>query len=129
MITVLVIVIVPASVALISVSFRLWTQAKGGKPVLAIYLAIILLSLLLSVTRVSVVPGGPFISLHAEVLPVLGCLTLMIVAVRTLCQYSTIRLIGVFLMAMAAAGIAGLIIGNIITFWRDHYPRGTIVGW
>jgi hypothetical protein len=126
---VFVIVIVAASVALPLASSRLWIQAKSGKAPFAIYPAIILLSLLLYATRVWVVPGGPFISVHAEVLPVLGCLTLMIVAVRTFRQYSRIRRIGVFLMAVAAAGLGGFVIANIISFWRDYYLRGAIVGW
>ena len=117
------------SALLILVSFRLCKQTKCGKPSFGILLAVIFLSALSYSTRGWMVPGGPFVSIHAEALPILSCLTVMVVAVRKLRHFSIVGRIGLYVIAMAAAGIAGVMLAGIVSFWREYYPRGEIFGW
>ena len=120
---------ITASVGLIWILEKLWLQAGRGRPFIIIYLAVVILSALLSLTRTWIVPGGPFVSIHAEFLPVVACASVMALAVRRLLEYSVGQCVALFLIACAAAGIIGFIIENMISFWRNPFARGAMLGW
>jgi hypothetical protein len=118
-----------AAIALFWAAGKVWKRSNRDKLSFGIYLSIVLLSLVLYVTRIWVVPGGPFVSIHGEVVPIYGCVTVMIAAVRAVRRASILGRIGLYFTAATVASISGFMIGNVVSFWRDNYPRGTILGW
>ena len=94
-----------------------------------ICLTLILISLLLVATDVKVIPGGPFVSVHGEVFPVLCCMAVLFFVAREFRLATTARRIGLSFLALGSACIIVLVIQIIVSFCHDRFARGTLVGW
>jgi len=91
--------------------------------------ALVVFSSLLLATDGKVIPGGPFVSIHAEILPVLCCLAVLFFAAQDFRTSSTIRRIGFSILALVSLGNIGLIVWFIMGFCQNRFARGDLVGW
>jgi len=96
---------------------------------MGICLALVLVSLLLVVTDVKVVPGGPFVSVHAEIIPCLCCLAVLFFVVRDFRAASIGRRVVLSFLALVSAGIIALVSQIVISFCLDRFSRGALIGW
>ena len=104
------------------------TAASQSKSHVRICLTLILVSILL-VTDGKIVPGGPFVSVHAEIVPVMCCLAVLFYVVRDFRAASIGRRIGLSFLALGSVGVIALVIQTIVSFCQDRFARGTLVGW
>ncbi|MCX6926811.1 MAG: hypothetical protein NT154_26945 [Verrucomicrobia bacterium] len=90
---------------------------------------IVALSGILIATTGRLIPGGPFVSLHSDVFPVVGCIALLAFgAVGFRFISAERRLVLVFAM-LASIGLIGVVVTNVLAFWRDPFARGALFAW
>jgi len=75
------------------------------------------------------IPGGPFVSVHAEILPVVCCMTVLFFVVRNFRAASIASRVGLLFSALISAGIILLVVEFIASFCRDRFARGALFGW
>ncbi|MBL8849326.1 MAG: hypothetical protein JNG89_06560 [Planctomycetaceae bacterium] len=73
-----------------------------------------------------IVPGGPFISLTGEALPIALFAASIVTAVRGL-RRSPVWLLLAAWSVLSAAGI-GFVLDGIVRFWFRPYARGDLLG-
>jgi hypothetical protein len=105
------------------------TTVNQSKSSAWIYLTLILVSLLLVLTDVKVVPGGPFVSVHAEIVPVLFCLAALFFIARDFRAASIGGRIGLSFLGLVSVGIIALVVQIVVSFCRDRFSRGALLGW
>jgi hypothetical protein len=77
---------------------------------------------------VKINPGGPFISLLGDALPIALFATTIVIAVRGLRQAPAWwQLAALCISALSAAG-TGILIVRIIAFWTNPFARGAPLG-
>ena len=117
------------TLVLVLASVRSRLELNHAKPGYSGCLGVIGLSFLLVVSDVRVIPGGPFISIHANVLPVLSCVVMLFFAVRAFRGDCAVRRVGVVAIVLASVGIIAGVILEIVAFWREPFARGVLLGW
>jgi hypothetical protein len=76
-----------------------------------------------------IIPGGPFFSIHGEIIPVGGCLVILWSVGRAFRSASIVRRVGLSLLALFSAGIITLATAINVAFWFEPHARGDLVGW
>ena len=89
---------------------------------------LILVSMLLFATDGKIVPGGPFVSIHAELIPVLCCLAVLFFIARDFRAASIARRVGLAFLGFASVGIIALVVQIVVSFWCDRFSRGVLFG-
>jgi hypothetical protein len=106
-----------------------WSDISHERVRLVTFWIIVAFSGILVATAARIIPGGPFISVHADILPLLGCLALLVFGGMGLRRISTQRpLILSCAMGVSLALIA-VVITNVVAFWREPFARGALFGW
>ena len=90
---------------------------------------LILVSMLLVATDVKTVPGGPFVSIHAEILPVVSCLAVLFFVARDFRAASIGRRVGLSFLGLVSVGIIALVIRIVVSFCCDRFAREVLFGW
>jgi hypothetical protein len=83
----------------------------------------------LTVTVGRMVPGGPFISLHADVLPVVACAAAFHLAWRSLRPSSGGRRVALACILLISVAIIFFKVADVVSFWFRPYARGTLIAW
>jgi hypothetical protein len=105
------------------------TTVAHSKSSLWICLALISISVLLVLTDGKRIPGGPFVSFHAEVLPVVGCLAVLFFVARDFRAVTIARRAALSVFAFISVGVIALVIQFILSFWHEPSSRGVLFGW
>jgi hypothetical protein len=82
----------------------------------------------LAATDVKFTPGGPFISIHAEVIPVLICLVILTLGTRALFSGKPMRRVAVAAIMVISSLIALGAVRNVVSYWQAPRSRGALVG-
>ena len=82
----------------------------------------------LSVTTRHMVPGGPFVSIHADVIPFVACSIVFHLAWRALGPGGTGRRIAMLRIVLVSVAIICFIWWDVVTFWFRPYARGPLIG-
>jgi hypothetical protein len=98
-------------------------------PTLAASSVIVGLSAALITTGGHVIPGGPFVSIHANVIPAVACLGVIVVVWRALRLARGILRCCVVCVVLAAAVIVIFAIDDVMSFWLRPYARGVLLAW
>lgn len=106
-----------------------WSDATRGKLKVSRCWLILALCAVLVATWVRIIPGGPFISIHSDILPVAGCAVLFAFAAMSLRTSSPPRRVLLLLAMLGSVALTGLVAANIISFWRNPFARGDLLGW
>lgn len=75
------------------------------------------------------IPGGPFISIHADVIPVVVCTVSFHLAWRSLRASGTRRRIALAFVIIASVAIFILKLEEVVSFWVRPYARGVLIEW
>jgi hypothetical protein len=94
-----------------------------------IYLGLFLLSVLMLATDSKIIPGGPFVSVHGEILPAVSCLAMLFLVVRDFRTATTARRIGLSFLAFVSVSIIFLVVFIVVSFCRERFARGALFGW
>jgi hypothetical protein len=106
-----------------------WSDATRGKLKVSRSWLILALCAVLVVTWVRIIPGGPFLSIHSDILPVAGCAVLFAFATMSLRTSSPAERVLLLFAMLGSVALIGLVVVNVISFWRDPFARGELVGW
>jgi hypothetical protein len=90
---------------------------------------VVLMSGALSGTVGRVVPGGPFVSIHADVIPAVTCLGVIVFVWRALRRAPVLVRFGAACVVLGSALVVILIIQDVMMFWLRPYARGVLVAW
>jgi hypothetical protein len=77
---------------------------------------------ILSISAVRTIPGGPFISIHADVLPCVMCIVGIYLAARAMKNVR--RRVGLILSLIMAGAIICVVVLDVIAFWLQPFARG-----
>ena len=91
--------------------------------------AFVLFSLFRLATDGRIIPGGPFVSIHAEVLPALSCAVVLLFIARDFRTASAARRVGLSFLVLASVSIIAVAAMVIVLFCREPYARGVLVAW
>jgi hypothetical protein len=75
------------------------------------------------------IPGGPFVSVRADLTPFVTCVGVIAFAWRSLRHGTLRRRLCVALVVLFAAAVAILAVDHVVSFWFRPYARGALVGW
>ena len=106
-----------------------WSDAMRRKLKVSRCWIILALCAILVATSGRRIPGGPFISIHSDILPVAGCAALFAFAAMSLRTSSRERRVLLFFPMLGSVALSALAVVNVISFWRDPFARGDLVGW
>jgi len=120
--------VIPA-LALLLLLARSWLEPDRTTPSLWLCLAVLLLSGFLLASIVRTIPGGPFISIHGDILPVMASIVTLVSVVSGIRTVSIVRRGTLFFFGIASIAIFVIVVIDITTFWRDRYARGALFGW
>jgi len=123
-----VLTVVPA-VAMILAVIRARLELNHAKSGFWGCLAFVFLAMFLVATDGRISPGGPFFSVHGEIIPVGGCLVMLWLIGRDFRVASLRRRVGLSLLALASVGITALATIVNVSFWLEPHARGDLVGW
>lgn len=85
-------------------------------------------ALLFGGTALRIVPGGPFISLHSDVLPTLAALSAIRLGLLTLRGKDTAaKLVSLVFILVATIAISN-VFNSVYLFWHRPYARGDFLG-
>jgi hypothetical protein len=98
-------------------------------PTLGALFLIALMSGALSATVGRVVPGGPFVSIHADVVPAVTCLGVIVFVWRALRMAPVLVRVGAACVVLGSALVVILIIQDVMMFWLRPYARGVLFAW
>ena len=104
------------------------TTANHPKSHVRTCLTLILVSMLLFATDGKIIPGGPFVSVHAEIVPVLCCLAVLFFIARDFRAASIARRVGLSFLALVSVGIIALVVQFVVSFWCGRFSRGALFG-
>jgi hypothetical protein len=76
-----------------------------------------------------VIPGGPFISIHADVIPGAACCFVIAKQFRFLRRFSAERQAFSVLLILAAAAILFYVVADVVGFAMRPYARGDLIRW
>jgi hypothetical protein len=79
-------------------------------------------------TDVKITPGGPFISIHGEVIPVLLCFIILGMGTRSLFSGKPMRRAIVATLMLMSVLIALGAVSFAVSYWRGPYSRGALIG-
>ncbi len=117
------------SVGLVLLLALLWSDLHRAKPRLARFWFIVALSGALIATTGRLIPGGPFLSVHGDILPVVGCLALLAYGAKGFRVIDPdLRLVLAFAM-LASVGMIAVVVANVLSFWKDPFARGALLAW
>ena len=108
---------------------RMHTTEHHTKSSLWICFGLILFSMLLVATDGKKIPGGPFVSVHAEVLPAVMCLAVLYLVARDFGASSIAGRVGLLFLAIVSTGMILLVAKFIVSFYHDRFARGSLFGW
>ena len=80
-------------------------------------------------TTARVIPGGPFLSIHSDILPVIGCATVLTLGTITFRAISAERRLGLIAAMITALALIGVVIANVLLFWKTPFARGAMFAW
>jgi hypothetical protein len=83
----------------------------------------------LSTTGGHVIPGGPFISIHANVIPGVACLAVIAFVWRALRTARGLIRFSAATLILGSALVAIFVIQDIMMFWLRPYARGVLFAW
>ena len=92
-------------------------------------MVVLIVAAALSITAGRMVPGGPFISIHADVVPVLACAAAFHFAWRSLRPSPVGRRIALACILSVSVAIIFFIVSDVVSFWFRPYARGTLIAW
>jgi hypothetical protein len=98
-------------------------------PIIAALSVVALMAGALSTTGGHLIPGGPFISIHANVIPAVACLAVIVSiwpALRTARPILRFCAAGLIL---ASALVVIFVAQDIMMFWLRPYARGALFAW
>jgi hypothetical protein len=98
-------------------------------PPIPLLIATVIFSAFLTTTGGKIVPGGPFVSLHADAAPAVMSVALVAVAWRSLRHGPLWRRLTVAVFALCAVTVLLLVLDTVISFWLRPYARGALVSW
>lgn len=109
-------------------------QARGrfdpaAWPPIAALVGTVLVSACLTLMGGKSIPGGPFISLHADAAPALMSVGLVAASWRSLRHGPLWRRLTVAVIVLCAVAVFFLVLAAVGSFWLDPYARGTMVSW
>jgi hypothetical protein len=90
---------------------------------------IVLMAGALSTTGGHVIPGGPFISIHANVIPAVACLGVIAVVWRALRKGHALMRFCAASLILGSGLVVILVIQDIMMFWLRPYARGVPFAW
>ena len=117
------------TLALLGLLVRFHLQARGMNLSLWSGWAVILMSLLCLATSVRIVPGGPFVSIHADIFPAISCIVVLVACTRVFQASSIGRKIGLLFTGLGSVGVISLVVMDIVAFCQNRFARGVVVGW
>ncbi|HEY2588366.1 MAG TPA: hypothetical protein VGI81_21680 [Tepidisphaeraceae bacterium] len=88
--------------------------------------ALLIPAAILSISAVRMIPGGPFISIHANVVPCVLCVLAIYLTVRAMKNVR--HRAGPVLALIMAGGIICFVVADVIAFWLHPSARGILVG-
>ena len=83
----------------------------------------------LSTTGGHVIPGGPFISIHANVIPAVACLAVIVIIWPALRTAPPILRFCAACLILGCASVIILVAQAIMMFWLRPYARGALFAW
>jgi hypothetical protein len=98
-------------------------------PPLIALVAVVVVAAILSTTGGKLVPGGPFVSIRADLTPFVLCVGVIALSWRSLRHGRLLRRSSVALIVLAAAAVAILVVDQVVSFWLRPYARGALVSW
>lgn len=98
-------------------------------PPIPLLIGMLFFTAFLATSGIKVVPGGPFISLHADVAPAVLSVAFVAVAWRSLRHGPLLRRLTVALLTLCAVMVLILVLDSVISFWLRPHARGVLVGW
>jgi hypothetical protein len=98
-------------------------------PPIPLLVAVVVFSAFLTRTGGKIVPGGPFISLHADVAPAVLSIAVAAFGWRSLRHGPPWRRFVLALLVLSAVAILFLVLDTVILFWLRPYARGDLVSW
>ena len=123
------IVTVTLSVGLVLLLRQGWSDLARAELRVSTCWLIVVLSRVLVATTGRIIPGGPFVSVHGDILPVLGCVALLALGAMGSRAVSPKRRMGFRLAMLASLGLIGLVVASLASFWRDPFARGPFLQW
>jgi hypothetical protein len=96
-------------------------------PRIATFMVVLLVAAVLSVTVGRMVPGGPFISIHADVVPVLACAAAFHFAWRSLGASPVRRRIALACVLLISVAIIFFKVSDVFSFWIRPHARGALI--
>src|SRR5579864_8000460 len=90
---------------------------------------IVALSGVLVGTTGRIIPGGPFVSFHGDILPVVGCAATLAVSAITFRAISQERRLILGSAMLASLVVIGVVVTNVLSFWNEPFARGAILAW
>jgi len=83
----------------------------------------------LSKTGGHLIPGGPFVSIHANVIPAVTCLAIIGLAWPALRRAPALIRFGAACVVLGSALVVILVIQDVMMFWLRPYARGVLLAW
>ena len=108
---------------------RRWRSGQPSWATLAVLYVVCCMAGLLWTTGGHVIPGGPFISIHANVIPVVICLSVIGLAWRALRTARGVRCLCVACLILGSASVIILVVEDVMMFWLQPYARGVLLAW
>lgn len=96
-------------------------------PSIPAFVVVLIVAAVLSLTVGRMVPGGPFISIHADVVPVLACAAVFHLAWRSLRPSPVGRRIALACILLVSVAIIFFKVSDVVSFWFRPYARGTLI--
>jgi hypothetical protein len=97
-------------------------------PTLRTYATVVFIEAALGMTDGKLTPGGPFISISAEVLPVVLCVGVVLFGVRSLFFGTARRRVLIALLMLLALTVLWVPLSMAISYWNAPYSRGPLIG-
>jgi hypothetical protein len=118
-----------SAVALVLAVMRSRLELNHTKSGFGGCLAFVFFSMFLLATDGRVIPGGPFVSIHAEIIPGVSCLTVLFCSARDFRAATIARRVGLSFLALFAVGIITLAVLINVSFRFEPHARGALVAW
>jgi hypothetical protein len=98
-------------------------------PSIPSFIVLLGLAAFLSVTVARLVPGGPFISIHADIVPLVASIVAFHLAWRSLRSSGIARRVALLCILLGCVAILFFTIADVVSFWSRPYARGVLIGW
>jgi hypothetical protein len=76
-----------------------------------------------------IIPGGPFLSVSGDLVPIALCLTFLTLCMMLFRRETGAGKLFLLVMMLLATGLLAKILESILLFWFRPYARGVLIGW